>query len=336
MNRSCRFVVTSGLVCVAGAVSAGAYVFSGGGNGVDLITHPSPYTGAGGPLTVSVCIAPTSESIADMGISVENAIFTWNQLTPASPNLFFGNQNDIPAGAVDYESTLVHELGHCLGLAHPNAATESGLPNADRNYTKADSGPNGNFDLDDGADNVIGSADDIRGDDVSLHWFNPDNNPFVLFEPVDSSNYFIDTADLPIADTFPANADRTVGSSLGFPNSEAAMQQGAFSDEDQRQLGVDDVAMIRLGMSGVDETQGTADDYSLQLQYGGVASGCDITVQITDDSFAFCSISGASISGNHARITTATVQMGSTDFFNWYFNQTRLAPEEIFADSFES
>ena len=330
-----RALIVAGLAGTSGFALAGAYI-SSSGSFPDRITHPSGYTGTGGVLEVSVCIAPTSESIADMEVSVQNAIFNWNQLTPVSPNLFLGGSNDIPSGQVDFESTVVHEIGHCIGLAHPNAATESGLPNEDRNYTKAGQGSNGSFDLNPGADGIKGSADDLRGDDISLHWFNPDNNPFVLTEPVDVSNYSVELADLPSGDTFAANPDRTVGNALGFPDSEAVMQQGAFFDEDQRQLGVDDVAMIRLAASGLDETEGTADDYQLQLVYGGVQSGCDITVQVTGTSFAFCSVGTATISGRHRRVTSATVQMGSASSYDWYFNQTSVAPELIFDDGFES
>ncbi len=324
---------------LASQAHAGAFLFSldGSGNAFpERIVHPSGYTGSGGTLQVSVCISPSSESIPEMETSVENTIFTWNQLTSASPNLFFGGANDIPAGQVDYESTLVHEIGHCIGLAHPNAATESGLSGADRNYTKAGNGLNGSLDIDAGTDGIRGSADDVRGDDVNVHWFNPDNNPFELFEPVDTSNYSNDLSDLPGGDLFAANADRDVGASLGFANSEAVMQQGAFFDEDQRQLGVDDVAMIRLGQSGLDETQGTGDDYQLELVYGGVQSGCDITVQITGTSFAFCQAGGSFVSPTHLRVSSATVQMASTSNTSWYFNQTPIAAEEIFADGFES
>lgn len=336
MPSLCRALVTGGLVAVYGSAGAGAYI-SSSGTFVDRITHPSGYDGTGGTLVVEVCISPNSEAQSEMLVSLENAIFNWNQLTSASPNLFLGGSNDIPSGTVDFESTLVHEIGHCIGLAHPNAATESGLPNADRNYTKADDGPNGVFDLDPGADGIKGSADDLRGDDINLHWFNPDNNPFVLFEPVDASNYSVDPANLPAGDSFPANADRDVGAALGFPNTEAVMQQGAFFDEDQRQLAVDDVMMIRFAQAGLDEIEGTADDYQLQLVYGGVQNGCDITVQVTGTSFAFCSVPTSTISGNHRVVGPgAFVQMESLSTRDWYFNQTRVGPEEIFADGFES
>lgn len=330
-----RIVAFSSLLCIPLLSHAGAYIFSSG-TSPDVITHPSNYTGTGGVLTVSVCIAPTSESIAEMTVSVENAIATWNQLEPTTGNLIFGASNDIPSGEIDFESTLAHELGHCVGLAHPNLATESGLGEPDRNYTKADEGPNNMFDLGIGGDGVRGSQDDIRGDDINLHWFRTiDNNPFVMTGTVDTSTYSRSLLDLPAGSSFAANADRTVSTLFGVSNTEAVMQQGQGLDEDQRQLGHDDVATLRLGMAGVDETEGTADDYTLNLVYGGVASGCDITVQVTGTSFAFCSVGGAGVSGDHLRITSATAQFGTAAQFNWYFNPNPSQQEIIFEDGFE-
>lgn len=327
------------LLALSGQVLAGAYIFSNG-DFFDRITHPTPYDGSGGNITVSVCIDPNSEAIEDMQVSVENVVAVWNQREPASPNLFFGDDNNIPSNAVDFESTLLHEVGHCLGLAHPNAATESGLQGADREYTKADPGPNGELDLDPGPDGLRGSADDLRGDDINLHWFNIGiNNPFELTRPVDINTYSAVLDDLPGDDTFAANQERAVGAALGFDNTEAVMQQGAFFNEDQRQLGTDDVATLELGMAGVDRTTGTADDYQPVLQFDGVGTDCDIQIEVTGSSFAFCSVGGQFVGGdpNHVRVVNARVQMGSPDTFNWFFNQTPVIIEElIFADGFES
>lgn len=335
MNRHFTFFMITLLGLASGSVSAGAFIFADGDNPV-RIAHPPSYVGTGGEISVTVCIAPTSESIVDMLVSVQNSISVWNAREPVSPNLFLGGSNDIPVNQIDFESTLLHEIGHCLGLAHPNLATESGLPSADRDYTKADRGTNGSFDIDPGTDGIKGSADDLRGDDINLHWFNTGiNNPFVLTTPIDVSTYSRDLADLPAGDNFAANADRTVGNALGFPSSEAVMQQGAFFDEDQRQLGVDDVATLGLGMAGIDRTAGTSDDYATVLEYGGVANGCDITIEVTGTSFAFCSVGGSFIAPDHLRITNASIQLGSASEFAWFFNQNSLNPDEVFGDRFE-
>lgn len=335
-------LAAAGLAVSANAM-AGAFLFAGSEQSdgstlpFDIITHPPAYFGSGGDVNVSVCINPSSEAIDEMQVSLANAIDTWNRREPASPNLFFGSSNDIPSGAVDFESTLLHELGHCLGLAHPNEATESGLSPTNRDYTRTNPGPNRQRDLDPGADGIRGSADDLRGDDINLHWFAIDtNNPFVLSTPIDISNYSRDLADLPGGDTFAANADRSVGAALGFAQTEAVMQQGAFGDEDQRQLAVDDVVTLGLGMAGLDRTAGTADDYRPVLVYGGVQEDCDINIDVSGSSFAFCQAGGQFInqSGSppHIRISSADVQLGSTSQINWFFSVS----EDLFADGFET
>ena len=240
------------ILAVAWSVPAypGAFLFAESNANPDIITHPAGYTGTQDPLQVEVCIDPASESIADMTLSVQNAIRTWNRLEPHSPNLLFAGNNNIPSGEVDFESTVLHEIGHCIGLAHPNLATESGLGEPERNYTKTTTGVNASYDLNDGADNIIGSADDLRGDDLNVHWFWIDeNNPFDMPATVDATTYSTDIADLPVGDTFAANADRNVGTTYGVVDTEAVMQQGAFFDEDQRRLGHDDVATILIGAS---------------------------------------------------------------------------------------
>ncbi|PKL94567.1 MAG: hypothetical protein CVV18_08540 [Gammaproteobacteria bacterium HGW-Gammaproteobacteria-8] len=339
MNRSQLVLGLAAGIGLPATALAGAFIFADGPN-PERIAHPTGYFGTGGDLQVRVCIDPSSDAINEMQVSVQNSIALWNQRQAVSPNVFLGGNNNIPSGQVDFESTLTHEMGHCLGLAHPNEATESGLPAADRDYTKTDPGPNGVRDLNPGSDGIKGSADDIRGDDINLHWFNIGiNNPFVATPPFDASNYSRNLADLPPGDSFAANADRTVGGSLGFPNSEAVMQQGAFTDEDQRQLAIDDVTTLGLGMSGLDRTSGTADDYRPVLVFDGVQAGCDININVTGTSFAFCSVSGAIINGNnnHLRLTQANVQLGSTSNFSWFFNQEPVVvQEEIFSDGFES
>jgi len=259
---------------------------------------------------------------------VQNVIRTWNGLEPKTPNLALGGDNSIPSNTLDYESVVLHELGHCIGLAHPNLASESGVNANRQDFTKSLKGTNGIYDLDAGADGIIGSRDDPRGDDINLHWFRMlNNNPFTLATSVDTGAYAVDINSLPGGSSFPANADRDVGAALGFPNSEAVMQQGQGVDEAQRAISFDDAAMIQLGQSGLDETAETSDDYTVELSYGGIsdANSCDITVEFSSDAgLAFCEVFGTFLSSNHVQITSGSIKVNSG--FNWYFNSTSNAP----------
>jgi hypothetical protein len=230
------------VVATAPQVRAGAFIFASEANGVDVVTHPTGYTGSGGTLAVTVCIDPTSANAAQMVVPVQNAVSTWNALAPTSPNLISGAANTIPSGQTDFESVALHEMGHCIGLAHVNLASESGLTDPDRNYTKSTNGVDDVFNVNTGSDGVRGSSDDVRGDDVNLHWFRRlDNNPFLVGGTIDATTYARSSAALPLGHTFAANADRSVAVLHGAANTESVMQQGTYSDEDQRALAADDV-----------------------------------------------------------------------------------------------
>jgi len=303
-------------------VRAGAFIFADEVNGANVITHPTGYTGAGGDVIVTVGINPASAHANEMEISVRNIIDTFNRLTPTTGNLLFGSDNNIPPGQVDFESTALHEVGHCLGLGHPNLSTESGLMGADQNYTKSTRGINNNFNLNAGGDGLRGSGDDLRGDDQNLHWFRrSNNNPFTIAGTVDSTTYSRSLMDLPLGQSFAANGDRDVAASFGVPNTEAVMQQGAFVDEAQRELAHDDVATLLYGMSGLDEIAGTADDYHVVLSFAGMTNAANIVLSFDDTQagFAACQVGGAFISGtDHTRITSANAFF-NTGFF-WFFN----------------
>ena len=304
------------------ASHAGAYIFAGEGQ-ESIITHPQGYIGSGGNLTVRVCILPGSPNASSMQVPVQNIVTTWNPLQPTTGNLKLGAASDLAFDQLDFESVALHEVGPCLCLAHVNAASEYGLAGNNSNYTKATDGPNNSFDLDDGADNVIGSSDDIRGDDGNLHWFRiSNNNPLTLGPVTDTGTYSRNLSDPPAGHNFAANADRAVGNLLGVPNTEAVMQQGTFYGEAQRKLGHDDVATLLMAAAGRDGNAGTADDYSVTLDYAGISStNCDINLPFTSTaSLAFCSVGGAGIGGTHVRLTSANIEFGNA--YNWYFNQT--------------
>ena len=316
-------------------VHAGAYIFAGEANGVNAVVHPSGYTGSGGALIVRVCIAPSSPNAIAMEESVQNIVDTFNAMVPTTDNLKSGSNNNIPSGSIDFESVALHEVGHCLGMAHINAASESELSGNDQNYTKATDGVNNVFEINAGADGVIGSSDDGRGDDINLVWFRQSNNdPFTIDTVVDSTTYSRDIADLPGGHLFAANADRAVSTLLGHPKTEAVMQQGTFYDEDQRALGHDDVATLRYAQSGIDEREtggggrfsNDADNYTIVMEYGGISdSGCDISMAITDTTgLAFCQANGVGLAIDHWSVTTANIEFGQG--YSWYFNSSNTAP----------
>ncbi len=119
-------------------VWAGGYIFAGDPPFNDLILHPQGYTGTETSLTVEVCIDPTSPApmggtLTDLEIPLQNNIAIWNQLQPIQGNSLLGAANNIPSGELDFESVALHEIGHCIGLSHVNAASESGLSGNDTN-----------------------------------------------------------------------------------------------------------------------------------------------------------------------------------------------------------
>ncbi|MEM7465922.1 MAG: hypothetical protein AAF387_03455 [Pseudomonadota bacterium] len=292
----------------------------------DGISHPEGYDGNGGEIVVNVCITTNSEEQQQMLIPTENAIRTWNRLEPITGNAVIAGSG---VTGFDYESVLLHELGHCMGLEHPNLGTPSGVSGSlNQDSSRTSNGPDNVFNIDAGDDGVIGSSDDIRGDDVNLNWFIKGiNNPFDIVYPIDSTNYSINLVELPATHNFVANAAKDVGELLGYPNSEAVMQQGTRPQEAQRDLGHDDVIGLRLGMSGIDETSGTADDYTVQLNFLGISDSPTCNIRITMDSsesnFAICSRGNISFAvsevNDHYVVKDHEIRMDGME--NWYFNQ---------------
>ena len=325
-------MVTQGFVPVSFAGSfLGTLGVDSSLNNQNFILHPTGYIGSGTSLTVNLCIVPGTTNAANMVIPVANIAARMTDKLGKAGNLSSGDGGDaVPFSSYDFESVALHEVGHCLGLGHVNAASESGLSGVDQDYTKAAAGVNAVLNVSAGTDTVIGSKDDARGDDVSVHWFrqgsnNPCANPGT--NTFDTTTYSVDGA-LPPGHNFAANADTSVCTALGSPNTEAVMQQGSPNGQAQRFLGHDDEAMLRLAMSGVDEIQGTADDYSLSVQSLGISDSTDCDINLSFDNaetgFAVCGVTYfTSVGGNtdHGRIASADAYF-NTDAVTWFFNNS--------------
>lgn len=315
---------STSLLGLAHHADAASFIVAGDTNGFDIVTHAGGYDGTGGVVNITVGVDATSVNATDMLVSAQNVVNTFNGMTPTVNNVVTGV---IQNNQIDFESVLLHEMGHSLGLSHDNLASDSGLPDAQQRATYSTRGGDGTFDVDAGTDGVIGTADDVRGDDVNLTYFRiGSNDPFdTNLGVVDSTTYSRDIADLPAGDNFVAAPTREVAATLGYVSTESVMTQLSVFGEVQRTLGASDVAALLYAQSGVDSLAGTADDYTLNLQFVGLTSTADILIDFdnTQTGFGVSQSSLTFLSGNDLAITGNNVYFNSG--FNWIFNQTSNA-----------
>lgn len=310
-------VVLLAAVLATGPAIAGVYILSTVVEN-DVIVHVTGYDGTGGNLPMSVCVTPGSPLVGQFEVALQNAIDTLNGLQPTVGNVTQGAANNVPPTAVDFESSVLFIMTNCLGLDDPNDFGS---------FTSAGLGPNGSRDEDAGADLVEGSGDDLRGDDVNVHWFNlAANNPFVLFEPVDGTTYSRDPALLPGGDTFSTNANLGTAALFGLPPTDTTANWWSIPDDARRSLTADDVAMLRLAMAGLDEIEGTADDYTFTLSYIGEGTGCNI--EITFDAGGPIGSSSRSITPlapSHRVLGGSCHYSMGGEWVNWFFNTASCA-----------
>ncbi len=238
-----------------------------------IIVHPVGYTsaGIGGEIEIPICIRPGDAPFVQPAL-VE-AIEIWNGLTPTTGNCTDCASADDPnpPGVARMITTMAHELGHCaIGLEHSNFQAGPGSPLD--NFTAG----TGITSYDDGADNIRGSGDDVATPPPSPpppsavlnHWFRKsDNNPVIIDGTViDSSTFSKINSDLPAGSTWPASANRYVADLLGAgDNTQSVMHGVAARDMVYSGLTADDTNTTRHGMSGLDATAGTGDDYTIKL-----------------------------------------------------------------------
>lgn len=291
--------------------SSGSFLISSNfGGTVDAIVHPFLYVGAGGPLTVNVCTSPSFAEIDSAEPAIVRAIATWNSLAFQNNNL----EQATPEGFADFETIMLHELGHCgYGLDHPNL---SGLvePQVARMATIALTGENQFFDFSAGVDGAPGSPDDLRGDDENYFWFRKfDNDPFfAIGGAIDTTTYSRDLMDLPVGSLFAANANRLSGPASSPPvlDTESIMNGIFFEGDRIHEIQADDFSIIALGQAGLDGVGGTADDYSVTLSYLGRMDDdtvCQVMIVSSSEAPippARCNVSSISIGvgTNHFRL----------------------------------
>jgi hypothetical protein len=316
-------------------IAAGSFnIHSNISGDVNGIIHPFLYVGVGGTVTVRVCLDPnlTDRTLAEP--SVVKAISAWNNLVHLKPNLSI----DVPIGEFDFESVLLHEIGHCaFGLLHPDLGSLIPSP-IDRFATIALVGDDGLFSIGVGADGAPGSSDDFRDDDVNYMWFNKfDNNPFFLSGTIDTTTYSREIEDLPAGHSFAANANRLVGpvSTPVVNGTEAVMTSVVLADEGRRKLQADDVAIVELGKSGKDGIAGTADDYTVHLTYAGRdtdPANCDVIIETNSEpgaNLGLCLVESVSIGSSHFRLAgNGIIQIQERD--DWYYRF------EVFSEGFEN
>lgn len=245
------------------------------------ITHPPGYDGSGGVLQYRICVLGGSEDlIGPLG----RAISTWNELTSTTGNCegcrIWEESGNAPQ-TMHAETTLLHEIGHCpLGLAHPERNWDAQVDGfwETASYTRSIGvalPPDG---ISSGGDFLRGTLDDIQIGPGSIpdnvHWFRiMDNNPAIVDSTIIDINTFSPSTvlNLPDGHSWAANANRKANEALGFMNTQAVMY-GLQNDLERKvTLTADDVAMIKMGMTGQDLVFGTSDDYAIELL---VIDGC--------------------------------------------------------------
>lgn len=236
------------------------------------VVHAGGYIGRGGEYEIDVAIEDDGDFSPKAAAAVQNVIKRWNALQVTTSNVQMPSKNEIPADSVDFESILLHEMGHALGLNHVNLDYELGIIDNGIYFGRCTKGPNDRFDVDKGPDQLPGTADDRRGDDVNLNFFQKGvNKPFELPSVVDKTTYSTSLGQLPSSSR--SVAIPSVYSSVYIGSvTTAVMFQGLGPATFVRSLTADDVAAIKYAQSGLDETAGTPDDYRIRLRYRGLMS----------------------------------------------------------------
>ena len=321
-----------GLAGAGGISTAVAFTYVTAANDPEVIVHPTGYEGRGGELVLTLGLHPDFADWEDeVAFSAKHTAAVWTSLLVWEENL--GPSLEIQKlGGTDFFGTLIHEFGHTLGLAHPTLMPRGlNLPRGRGKFTTAAPGPNGKLDLEEGDDRLRGTADDERGDDINAVYFKKDdNNPYTLPESgiIDSTTYSRSLEDLPAGDQSPNVSSREVAEdvySLSLTEGKMVSGGSLIPGQIRRGLAADDVAGIRYAMSGLDEVQGTSDDYTIRVEYVGLSDDADAIIRFDmKTGFAAVGVGTRPISGNHKAMGKNRIinynpnMMGNR---KWYFPQ---------------
>jgi uncharacterized repeat protein (TIGR01451 family) len=332
-STACALLAAAGVSLTVPAL-AGSFIFSNDTNPARIL-HPIGASAAGGELTIGICLDPASPSTGGNPLqALENVVAEYNRLQGLA-----GNVDDQALGN-DFESALLHEVGHCVGMDHSTIGLADscvgGSPDCGNSskyfFTIAHPGAGLLFDTGTGPDGQRATFDDQRGNDINRYWFQRGvANPWAAVPTVvDRSTHSVQLGELPGGALFPEVATAYDGCPIPSDNSafrgqlptSNTMFPLVCASNLVRRLAPDDVATLRIARSGFDGVQGTADDYAVSLEVVGAGPACDIPVRFRppgEVGFALCQIT-AQPQTNDRFVMTAGVILFN-DSVDWHFNQ---------------
>jgi hypothetical protein len=328
------------------------------------VTHAAGYMGTGGEHVVNVCLDPGAmPASGDPAQATRNAIAEFNRFQATLGNVQSAAGQGVTPGALDYESILLHEMGHCLGLDHNVLGpSEVGcsvggtcVNSPTLFFTQAAPGLNTAFDTNAGLDGARGTGDDLRVDDVNRHWYRAGvNNPFIE-PPVADRTTYVQSGSLPAGDFFAeasanfspcsqGTATSNTGAANSVPTTQDVMMPILCQNNVVRDLSPNDRTTFRLARAGLDGVAGTADDYTVRLNYQGTnQTGCEVRIRFpAGNGGFFCSTSLIPLGNGDESIgdfdpDSPAGEINLQRETNWFFNQTDTTGSGcIFRNGFET